>query len=139
MGKVSGWLDFDPREVNERGWGGLQSTLSSICKSTFHHSDVYCRVTCTHVLMMCCVVWCSLSSVYILKEEARRSKRRAAITQGKHYITAIARAYLDGMFDSSEDDYKCVCVIVEDLTLHFFSTFTENLELAMQVSGWGAL
>ena len=58
------------------------------------------------------------------------------------------------MFDSSEDDYKCgiykcvcdhVCVkewvymIVEDLTLHCFSTSTENLEQATQVSGWGAL
>ena len=51
------------------------------------------------------------------------------------------------MFDSSEDDYKCVCVyvcvkegvytIVGDLNLHCFSTSTENLEQAMQVSGWG--
>ena len=32
-----------------------------------------------------------------------------------------------------------VYTIVEDLTLHRFSTSTENLEQAMQVSGLGAL
>ena len=32
-----------------------------------------------------------------------------------------------------------VYTIVEDLTLHCFSTSTENLEQAMQVSGWVAL
>ena len=32
-----------------------------------------------------------------------------------------------------------VYMIVEDLTLHCFSTSTENLEQAMQVSGWGGL
>ena len=29
--------------------------------------------------------------------------------------------------------------IVEDLTVHCFNTSTENLEQAMQVSGWGAV
>ena len=35
------------------------------------------------------------------------------------------------------DQGEWVSTIVEDLTLHCFSTSTKNLEHAMQVSGWG--
>ena len=55
---MDGWTLTPCREVNGWGWGGA-SEYSDTCKSTFHYSDV----ACTHVLMMCCVVWCLLLSV----------------------------------------------------------------------------
>ena len=58
---------------------GLQSTLSPVNLHSIRVCDMY---TCADDVL-CCGVF---TLKCILKEGARRSKRRAAITQGKHQL-----------------------------------------------------
>ena len=61
--------------------GRLQSNLSC---HLFQQTVMSTAVTCTRLLMTCCAVFCGAHSQLYLEGGNKRSKRRAAITRGKH-------------------------------------------------------